>query len=128
MSIASIGALSIGQYPEGVAVMLFYEVGELFQNRAVDKSRKSIASLMDIRPDYATVKRNGELITVDPDLVKIDEEIVIRPGEKIPLDGVIIDGKSSIDTAALTGESVPRDALTGDDIMSGCINLTGSLP
>ncbi|HBB29709.1 MAG TPA: cadmium-translocating P-type ATPase [Clostridiales bacterium] len=125
MSVATIGAFLIGEYPEGVAVMLFYQVGELFQSYAVDKSRKSIASLMDIRPDYANVKRGEELVKVDPDEVQIGDIIVIKAGEKIPLDGKIIDGSSMIDTSALTGESVPREVEVGSDILSGCINING---
>ncbi len=125
MAIASIGAFFIGEYPEGVAVMLFYQVGELFQSYAVDKSRKSIASLMDIRPDYANVKIGEELVKTDPDEVKIGDIIVIKAGEKIPLDGKVIDGSSMIDTSALTGESVPRQVETGSDILSGCINING---
>ena len=127
MSIATIGAFAIQEYPEAVFVMLFYQVGELFQNIAVGKSRKSIAALMDIRPDYANVERDGELVQVDPEEVAIDDVIVIKPGEKIPLDGVIIEGASSLNTMALTGESMPRDVLTGDNVISGCINLTGLL-
>jgi Cd2+/Zn2+-exporting ATPase len=125
MSIASIGAFLMGEYPEGVAVMLFYQVGELFQSYAVNKSRKSIASLMDIRPDYANVKKGEEIVRVDPDEVQIGDIIVIKAGEKIPLDGVVIDGSSMIDTSALTGESVPRETEAGDEILSGCINLNG---
>lgn len=125
MSIATIGAFFIGEYPEGVAVMLFYQVGELFQNYAVGKSRKSIASLMDIRPDYATVKKCDELVKVDPDEVQIGDIIVIKAGEKIPLDGKVIEGSSMIDTSALTGESVPREVEVGSDILSGCINING---
>ena len=125
MSIATIGAFFIGEYPEGVAVMLFYQVGELFQSYAVDKSRKSIASLMDIRPDYANVKKGDELVKVDPDEVQIGDIIVIKAGEKIPLDGKVIEGSSMIDTSALTGESVPREVEVGSDILSGCINING---
>ena len=125
MSIATIGAFFIGEYPEGVAVMLFYQVGELFQSYAVGKSRKSIASLMDIRPDYANVKKGDELIKVDPDEVQIGDIIVIKAGEKIPLDGKVIEGSSMIDTSALTGESVPREVEVGSDILSGCINING---
>ena len=125
MSIATIGAFFIGEYPEGVAVMLFYQVGELFQNYAVGKSRKSIASLMDIRPDYANVKKGDELVKVDPDEVQIGDIIVIKAGEKIPLDGKVIEGSSMIDTSALTGESVPREVEVGSDILSGCINING---
>lgn len=115
----------IGEYPEGVAVMLFYQVGELFQSYAVGKSRKSIASLMDIRPDYANVKKGDELVKVDPDEVQIGDIIVIKAGEKIPLDGKVIEGSSMIDTSALTGESVPREVEVGSDILSGCINING---
>lgn len=125
MSIATIGAFFIGEYPEGVAVMLFYQVGELFQSYAVGKTRKSIASLMDIRPDYANVKKGDELVKVDPDEVQIGDIIVIKAGEKIPLDGKVIEGSSMIDTSALTGESVPRVVEVGSDILSGCINING---
>lgn len=125
MSIATIGAFFIGEYPEGVAVMLFYQVGELFQSYAVGKSRKSIASLMDIRPDYANVKKGDELVKVDPDEVQIGDIIVIKAGEKIPLDGKVIEGSSMIDTSALTGESVPREVEVGSDILNGCINING---
>lgn len=125
MSIATIGAFFIGEYPEGVAVMLFYQVGELIQSYAVGKSRKSIASLMDIRPDYANVKKGDELVKVDPDEVQIGDIIVIKAGEKIPLDGKVIEGSSMIDTSALTGESVPRKVEVGSDILSGCINING---
>ncbi len=125
MSIATIGAFFIGEYPEGVAVMLFYQVGELFQSYAVGKTRKSIASLMDIRPDYANVKKGDELVKVDPDEVQIGDIIVIKAGEKIPLDGKVIEGSSMIDTSALTGESIPREVEVGSDILSGCINING---
>jgi len=125
MGIATIGALLIGDYPEGVAVMLFYQVGELFQSYAVGKSRKSISDLMDIRPDYANVKKGEELIKTDPDEVKIGDIIVIKAGEKVPLDGKVIDGSSMVDTSALTGESVPREVEVGSDILSGCINING---
>jgi len=125
MSIATIGAFFIGEYPEGIAVMLFYQVGELFQSYAVGKSRKSIASLMDIRPDYANVKKGDELVRTDPDEVQIGDIIVIKAGEKIPLDGKVIEGYSMIDTSALTGESVPREVEVGSDILSGCINING---
>lgn len=127
MTIATIGAFCIGEFPEAVAVMLFYQVGELFQNYAVDKSRKSVSSLMDIRPDYANVCRKDEIECVDPDEVNIDEIILIKPGEKIPLDGVVIEGTSLINTQALTGESVPRKVKVGDEILSGCINNDGLL-
>ncbi|MGB4438630.1 MAG: heavy metal translocating P-type ATPase, partial [Sedimentibacter sp.] len=125
MSIASLGAFAIGEAPEGVAVMLFYQVGELFQSYAVGQSRKSIASLMDIRPDYANVKRGDELVKTDPDDVKIGDIIVVKPGEKVPLDGKVIDGSSMLDTSALTGESVPREISVGSDLLSGCINING---
>ncbi|MGE4272296.1 MAG: heavy metal translocating P-type ATPase [Desulfitobacterium sp.] len=127
MSIATIGAFAIGEYPEGVAVMLFYQVGELFQSYAVDKSRKSIASLMDIRPDYANVKRGDQLLRMDPDEVNVGEIIVIKAGERVPLDGKVLEGNSMLDTTALTGESVPREVNVGEDILSGCINLNGVL-
>ena len=127
MSVATIGAFAIGEYPEAVAVMLFYQIGELFQSYAVDKSRKSIASLMDIRPDYANVYREGNIETVNPEEVKIGETIVIKPGEKIPLDGKIIEGKTTHDTKALTGESLPREVSEGDEVLSGCINLNGMI-
>lgn len=127
MTVATIGAFCLGEYAEGVAVMLFYQVGELFQSYAVSRSRKSIAQLMDIRPDYANVLRDGELITVDPEEVKIGESIVIKPGERIPLDGVVTQGYSAIDTSSITGESVPRDVEAGQSIISGCINQTGIL-
>lgn len=125
MSIATIGAFCIGEFPEGVAVMLFYQVGELFQSYAVAQSRKSIASLMDIRPDYANVKRGEELVRMDPEEVHIGDIIVIKAGEKIPLDGKVIEGFSMIDTSALTGESVPRDIEVGSELLSGCINING---
>lgn len=127
MSIATIGAFFIGEYPEGVAVMLFYQVGELFQSYAVDKSRKSIASLMDIRPDYANIRRNGQIEKVEPVSVAIGEVIIIRAGEKVPLDGEILEGGSMLDTKALTGESVPREVGVGDEVLSGCININGLL-
>ena len=125
MAVATIGAFCIGEFPEAVAVMLFYQIGELFQSYAVDKSRKSIASLMDIRPDYANVYRGGNIEKVNPEEVKIGETIIIKPGEKIPLDGHIVEGKTTLDTKALTGESLPRDAKEGDEVLSGCINLNG---
>lgn len=127
MAIATIGAFGIGEFPEAVAVMLFYQVGELFQSYAVDKSRKSISSLMDIRPDYANVKRENEVLKVSPEEVKIGELIVVKPGEKIPLDGVIEEGKSMLDTSSLTGESMPQDVNIGDNVLSGCINKSGLL-
>ena len=125
MAVATIGAFCIGEFPEAVAVMLFYQIGELFQSYAVDKSRKSIASLMDIRPDYANVYRGGNIEKVNPEEVKIGETIIIKPGEKIPLDGHIVEGKTTLDTKALTGESLPKDAKEGDEVLSGCINLNG---
>lgn len=127
MAIATVGAFAIGEYPEGVAVMLFYQVGELFQGMAVNRSRKSISSLMDIRPDYANVKIGSEFKMVSPDKVKIDDIILVKPGEKVPLDGVIIEGNSSVDTSALTGESVPRDIEEGNEVLSGFINKQGVL-
>lgn len=125
MSIATIGAFSIGEYAEAAGVMIFYQIGELFQSIAVGKSRKSIAQLMDIRPDYAVVVRNGVETTVDPSEVALGETIVVRPGERIPLDGEITDGKTSVNTSALTGESLPVDRCAGDKVISGSINLSG---
>lgn len=127
MTIATIGALILGEHSEGVAVMLFYQVGEWFQSYAVSKSRKSIASLMDIRPDYANVEQDGKLVQVDPDGVQIGSTIVVKPGERIPLDGTILKGFSALDTSALTGESVPREVEPGMEVISGCINQTGIL-
>ncbi|SFN59593.1 Cd2+/Zn2+-exporting ATPase [Pseudobutyrivibrio sp. UC1225] len=127
MAVATVGAMALGEYTEGVAVMLFYQIGELFQSYAIGKSRRNISALMDIRPDYANLKQNGELVQVDPDEVEIGSEIVVQPGEKIPIDGVVIDGSASLDTAALTGESVPRSAKVGDEVISGCINMSGVL-
>ena len=125
MTIATIGAFTIGEYPEAVAVMLFYQVGEMFQSYAVDKSRKSIASLMDIRPDFANIKKNGSIEKVSPDKISIGDIIIVKPGEKVPLDGTIVDGNSILDTSALTGESVPREVSIGDEILSGSINQNG---
>ena len=125
MSLATIGAFIVGDYAEAVAVMLFYQIGELFQSYALDQSRKSIASLMNIRPDYANVQRGESLEKVDPEEIKIDETIVIRPGERVPLDAVVLSGSSSLDTSALTGESLPRDVGEGDALLSGCINISG---
>lgn len=125
MSLATVGAFIVGDFAEAVAVMLFYQVGELFQDYAVDQSRKSIAGLMDIRPDYANVQRGDALEKVDPDAVKVDEIIVIKPGERVPLDAVVLSGSSSVDTSALTGESLPRDVDEGDTLLSGCINISG---
>lgn len=127
MTIATLGALAIGELPEAVAVMLFYQIGELFQSLAVDKSRKSVKELMNIRPDYANVEREGNLQKVDPENVKIAEIIIIKPGEKIPLDGIIIEGESSLNTVALTGESMPTNVKQGDEVLSGCVNNTGLL-
>ena len=127
MSIASIGAFFVGEYPEAVAVMLFYQIGELFQSYAVGKSRRNISGLMDIRPDYANVERDGKLEKVDPNEVGLGSVIVVQPGEKVPIDGTIVQGASSLNTSALTGESLPRDVKAGDEIISGCINLTGVL-
>lgn len=127
MALATIGAFVLGEFPEAVEVMLFYQIGELFQSYAVGKSRQSITALMDIRPDYANIERGGALEQVDPDEVAVGDIIVIKAGEKIPLDGVIIEGSSSLDTAALTGESLPREVTAGDDVISGCINQSGLL-
>ena len=125
MTVATVGAFGIGEFPEAVAVMLFYQVGEFFQSYAVDKSRKSIASLMDIRPDYANIEKDGKVLKVDPDDVNIGDIIIIKPGEKVPLDGTVIEGNTSIDTKALTGESLPREVTPGDEILSGSINISG---
>lgn len=127
MSVATIGAFCIGEYPEAVFVMLFYQIGELFQSYAVGKSRKSIASLMDIRPDYANIEENGELKQVDPDEVKIGDTIIVKAGERIPLDGIVTDGTSMVNTSALTGESVPRRVAVNDEVISGCVNEEGVL-
>lgn len=127
MALATVGAIVIGEYPEAVFVMLFYQVGEFFQSWAVGKSRASIAALMDIRPDSANVERDGEVTEVDPDEVAVGETIVIRPGERVPIDGVVLEGNSSLNTAALTGEALPRDVEPGGDVISGCVNLTGLL-
>ena len=125
MAVATIGAMCLGDYTEGVAVMLFYQIGELFQSYAVGKSRKNISALMDIRPDYANIEVDGKLEQVDPEEVEIGSIIVVQPGEKIPLDGVVVEGTSTLNTSALTGESVPRNVDTGDEIISGCVNLSG---
>ena len=127
MAVATVGAIALGDYREGVAVMLFYQIGELFQSYAVGKSRRNISDLMDIRPDYANIERDGEIEEVDPDEVEIGSIIVVKPGEKVPIDGVIIEGTTTLNTSALTGESVPRDASEGDEVISGCINMTGVL-
>lgn len=127
MAVATIGAIALGDYKEGVAVMLFYQIGELFQSYAVGKSRRNITELMDIRPDYANIERDGQLEKVDPDEVEIGSIIVVQPGEKVPIDGIVVEGKSTLNTSALTGESVPREVATGEEIISGCINLSGLL-
>ncbi|UTY39661.1 heavy metal translocating P-type ATPase [Allocoprobacillus halotolerans] len=125
MAVATVGAMCLGEFREGVAVMVFYQIGELFQSVAVGKSRRNIAALMDIRPDYANVMVNGELEKVDPDDVEVGSEIIVNPGEKVPIDGIIIEGNTTFNTSALTGESVPRDAKTGDEVISGFINMSG---
>ena len=127
MAVATVGAILLGDYSEGVAVMLFYQIGELFQSYAVGKSRRNISELMDIRPDYANIEKDGTLEQVDPDEVEIGTIIVVQPGEKVPIDGVITEGTSTLNTNALTGESLPRDAKAGDEVISGCINMTGLL-
>ena len=133
MAVATVGAIAIalyeqsGDYTEAIAVMLFYQIGELFQSYAVGKSRRNINELMDIRPDYANVEQDGKLEKVDPDEVEIGSVIVVQPGEKVPIDGVILEGSSTLSTSALTGESIPREAAAGDEIISGCINMTGLL-
>ena len=133
MAVATVGAFALaiyeksGDYNEAIAVMLFYQIGELFQSYAVGKSRKNISALMDIRPDYANVERDGQLVQVDPDEVAVGTVIVVQPGEKVPIDGVVVEGSSTLNTSALTGESLPRDAREGDEIISGCINMTGLL-
>ena len=133
MALATLGAFFVaiwtksGEYVEGIAVMLFYQIGELFQSYAVGKSRRSIAALMDIRPDYANVEADGRLEQVDPDDVPVGSIIVVQPGEKVPIDGVIVEGASTLNTSALTGESQPREAACGEEIISGCINMTGVL-
>ena len=125
MAVATVGAMALGEYTEGVAVMLFYQIGELFQSYAVGKSRRNISALMDIRPDFANVMIDGVVTKVDPDEVEVGSEIIVQPGEKIPIDGVVIDGTSTLDTAALTGESVPRNVKPSDEVISGCINMSG---
>lgn len=127
MAVATVGAIALGEYTEGVAVMLFYQIGELFQSYAVGKSRRNISDLMDIRPDYANIEKDGNLEKVDPDEVEVGSVIVVQPGEKIPIDGVIVEGSSALNTSALTGESLPREASEGDEVVSGCINLSGVL-
>ena len=133
MAVATVGAIALavyeksGDYNEAIAVMLFYQIGELFQSYAVGKSRRNISALMDIRPDYANVERNGKLEKTDPDEVCVGSVIVVQPGEKIPIDGVVLEGNSTLNTSALTGESLPRKAKEGDEALSGCINMTGVL-
>ncbi len=127
MAAATVGAIALGEYTEGVAVMLFYQIGELFQSYAVGKSRKNISDLMDICPDYANVEIEGKLVQVAPDEVEVGTVIVVQPGEKIPIDGVILEGKTTLNTSALTGESLPREAGAGDEVISGCINMSGLL-
>ncbi len=127
MAVATVGAILLGEYTEGVAVMLFYQIGELFESVAVGRSRKNISELMDIRPDYANVERDGGLVRVDPDEVETGSVIVVQSGEKVPIDGVIVEGSSTLNTSALTGESIPREAAEGDEVISGCINMTGVL-
>lgn len=127
MAVATVGAILLGEFREGVAVMLFYQIGELFQSCAVGRSRKNIAALMDIRPDYANVLVEGKLTKVDPDDVEIGTDIIVNPGEKVPIDGVIVEGNTTLNTSALTGESVPREAASGDEVISGCINMTGTI-
>ena len=127
MAVATIGAIALGDYQEGTAVMLFYQIGELFQSYAVGKSRRNISELMDIRPDYANIEQDGKLEKVDPDEVEIGTIIVVQPGEKVPIDGIVEEGTSTLNTSALTGESLPRDAKEGDEVISGCINMTGVL-
>ena len=127
MAVATVGAIALGDYKEGVAVMLFYQIGELFQSYVVGKSRRNISELMDIRPDYANIEKDGEVVQVDPDEVEIGTVILVKPGEKIPIDGIVTEGTSSLNTSALTGESLPRNAKEGDEVISGCINMTGLL-
>ena len=127
MAVATMGAILLGDYKEGVSVMLFYQIGELFQSYAVGKSRRNISDLMDIRPDYANIEKDGKLEQVDPDEVEIGSIIVVQPGEKVPIDGIVVEGSSTLNTSALTGESVPQDAKGGDEIVSGCINMSGVL-
>ena len=127
MAAATIGAIALGEYAEGVAVMLFYQIGELFQSYAVGKSRKNISELMDIRPDYANAEQNGSIVRMDPDEVEVGSVLLVRPGEKIPIDGVVIEGSSTLNTSALTGESLPREVSKGGEVISGCINMTGAL-
>ena len=126
MAVATIGAMALGEYTEGVAVMWFYQIGELFQSYAVGKSRRSISELMDIRPDYANIEtEDGKIEKVDPDDVEVGTIIVVQPGEKVPIDGIVREGKTTLNTAALTGESIPQDVVEGDEVISGCINMSG---
>ena len=127
MAVATVGAIALGEYVEGTAVMLFYQIGELFQSYAVGRSRKNITELMDIRPDYANVEQDGELVQIDPDEVVVGTVITVQPGEKVPIDGVIVSGASSLNTSALTGESLPREVVEGDEVISGCVNMSGVL-
>ena len=127
MALATVGAIILGEYVEGTAVMLFYQIGELFQSYAVGKSRRNISALMDIRPDYANIEQDGQLEQVDPDDVEIGSTIVVQPGEKIPIDGIVVSGSSTLNTSALTGESLPREVYKGDEVISGCVNLSGLL-
>ena len=127
MAVATVGAIGLKSFDEATAVMLFYQIGEWFQSYAVGKSRRNISDLMDIRPDYANIEKDGTLEQVDPDEVEIGTIIVVQPGEKVPIDGVITEGTSTLNTSALTGESLPRDAKAGDEVISGCINMTGLL-
>ena len=127
MAVATVGAIALGEYQEGVAVMLFYQIGELFQSYAIGKSRKNISELMDIRPDYANIEQDGVLVQVDPEEVEPGTIITVQPGEKVPIDGVIVEGASTLNTSALTGESLPREAAEGDEVISGCVNMSGVL-
>ena len=127
MALATVGAIILGEYVEGTAVMLFYQIGELFQSYAVGKSRRNISALMDTRPDYANIEQDGQLEQVDPDDVAVGTVIVVQPGEKVPIDGVVVGGSSTLNTSALTGESLPREVREGDEVISGCVNLTGLL-
>ena len=127
MAVATVGAMALGDWREGCAVMVFYQIGELFQSYAVGKSRRSISDLMDIRPDYANIETDGALEKVDPDDVAVGTIIVVQPGERIPIDGVVTEGEATVNTSALTGESLPRQVKTGDEVLSGCVNLSGLL-
>ena len=127
MAVATIGAILLGDYKEGVAVMLFYQIGELFQSYAVGKSRQNISELMDIRPDYANLEKDGRLEQVDPDEVPVGSIITVQPGERVPIDGIVTEGESTLNTSALTGESLPREVSAGQEVISGCVNMTGLL-